>query len=222
MLSCRGLRKSYVTERGAVTAVAGIDLDVEAGRFAAIIGRSGSGKSSLMAMLGGLSRPSDGTVTVEGTDIWRLSENALAAFRNGRIGFVFQFASLLPTLRLIDNVALPALLGKRQGSGDLYAKASSLLARMGLRDYLDAYPSEVSAGEQRRAVIARALINEPALVLADEPTADLDEQTEIEIMDELLGVNRELGTTLILVTHNLSLAEQAQQIVHIANGAVVA
>jgi ABC-type lipoprotein export system ATPase subunit len=222
MLSCRGLRKTYVTERGAVTAVAGIDLDVEPGRFAAIIGRSGSGKSSLMAMLGGLSRPSDGTVTVDGTDIWRLSENALAAFRNGRIGFVFQFASLLPTLRLIDNVALPALLGKRRRSADLYARASSLLARMGLRDYLDAYPSEVSAGEQRRAVIARALINQPALVLADEPTADLDEQTEIEIMDELLGVNRELGTTLILVTHNLSLAEQAQQIVHIANGAVVA
>ena len=222
MLSCRRLRKTYATERGDVTAVAGIDLDVKAGRFAAIIGRSGSGKSSLMAMLGGLSRPSDGTVTVQGTDIWRLSENALAAFRNGRIGFVFQFASLLPTLRLIDNVALPALLGRRRDSADLYARASSLLARMGLRDYLDAYPSEVSAGEQRRAVIARALINDPALVLADEPTADLDEQTEIEIMDELLGVNRETGTTLILVTHNLSLAEQAQQIVHIANGAVVA
>ena len=221
MLSCRRLRKTYATERGDVTAVAGIDLDVEPGRFAAIIGRSGSGKSSLMAMLGGLSRPSDGTVTVQGTDIWRLSENALAAFRNGRIGFVFQFASLLPTLRLIDNVALPALLGRRRGSDDLYARASGLLARMGLRDYLDAYPSEVSAGEQRRAVIARALINDPALVLADEPTADLDEQTEIEIMDELLGLNRELGTTLILVTHNLSLAEQARQIVHIANGVVV-
>jgi ABC-type lipoprotein export system ATPase subunit len=222
MLSCRRLRKNYVTERGAVTAVAGIDLDVEPGRFAAIIGRSGSGKSSLMAMLGGLSRPSDGTVTVEGIDIWRLSENALAAFRNGKIGFVFQFASLLPTLRLIDNVALPAMLGKRPAAADIYARASNLLGRMGLRDYLDAYPSEVSAGEQRRAVIARALINQPALVLADEPTADLDEQTEIEIMDELLGVNRELGTTLILVTHNLSLAEQAQQIVHIANGVVVA
>jgi ABC-type lipoprotein export system ATPase subunit len=221
MLSCRQLRKNYLTERGAVTAVAGIDLDVEPGRFAAIIGRSGSGKSSLMAMIGGLSRPSDGTVTVDGTDIWGLSENALAAFRNGRIGFVFQFASLLPTLRLIDNVALPALLGKRQQAAEAYAKASGLLGRMGLRDYLDAYPSEVSAGEQRRAVIARALINDPALVLADEPTADLDEQTEIEIMDELLGLNRELGTTLILVTHNLSLAEQAQQIVHIANGVVV-
>jgi ABC-type lipoprotein export system ATPase subunit len=221
MLSCHQLRKNYVTERGDVMAVAGIDLDVEPGRFASIIGRSGSGKSSLMAMLGGLSRPSGGQVMVDGTDIWRLSDNALAAFRNGKIGFVFQFASLLPTLRLIDNVALPAMLGKRQQAADVYARASALLGRMGLRDYLDAYPSEVSAGEQRRAVIARALINDPAIVLADEPTADLDEQTEIEIMDELLGVNRETGTTLILVTHNLSLAEQAQQIVHIANGAVV-
>jgi len=221
MLSCCQLKKNYVTERGNVTAVAGIDLDVAPGRFAAIIGRSGSGKSSLMAMIGGLSRPSAGTVMVDGTDIWGLSENALAAFRNGKIGFVFQFASLLPTLRLIDNVALPAMLGKRQAAADVYAKASALLGRMGLRDYLDAYPSEVSAGEQRRTVIARALVNDPAIVLADEPTADLDEQTEIEIMDELLGMNRELGTTLILVTHNLSLAEQAEQIVHIANGSVV-
>ncbi len=221
MLSCCQLKKNYVTERGDVTAVAGIDLDVAPGRFAAIIGRSGSGKSSLMAMIGGLSRPSAGTVMVDGTDIWGLSENALAAFRNGKIGFVFQFASLLPTLRLIDNVALPAMLGKRQAAAGVYAKASALLGRMGLRDYLDAYPSEVSAGEQRRTVIARALVNDPAIVLADEPTADLDEQTEIEIMDELLGMNRELGTTLILVTHNLSLAEQAEQIVHIANGSVV-
>jgi len=113
------------------------------------------------------------------------------------------------------------MLGKRQAAAGVYAKASALLGRMGLRDYLDAYPSEVSAGEQRRTVIARALVNDPAIVLADEPTADLDEQTEIEIMDELLGMNRELGTTLILVTHNLSLAEQAEQIVHIANGSVV-
>src|SRR6266851_8120624 len=222
MLSCRGLRKDYLTERGGVVAVAGIDLEVAAGRFIAIIGRSGSGKSSLMAMVGGLSRPSKGQVMVDGVDIWSLSERDLAAFRNVRIGYVFQFASLLPTLRLIDNVALPAMLGRRQQAAEVYAKASTLLGRMGLRDYLDAYPSEVSAGEQRRAVIARALINQPALVLADEPTADLDEQTEIEIMDELLGVNRDLGTTLILVTHNLSLAEQAEQIVHIAHGAVVA
>ena len=222
MLSCLGLRKDYVTERGAVAAVAGIDLQVAAGRFAAIIGRSGSGKSSLMAMIGGLSRPSAGRVVVNGTDIWDLSENELAAFRNRRIGYVFQFASLLPTLRLIDNVALPAMLNRNGDAGDTYVRASALLAQMGLGDHLDAYPSEVSAGEQRRAVIARALINDPAMILADEPTSDLDEQTEIEIMDELLAVNRERGTTLILVTHNLALAEQAEQIVHSAGGEIVA
>jgi ABC-type lipoprotein export system ATPase subunit len=222
MLACRQVSKSYGTERGLVTAVAGIDLDVPAGRFAAIIGRSGSGKSTLMAMIGGLSRPSGGTVEVDGTDVWGLSDNALAAFRNEKVGYVFQFASLLPTLRLIDNVALPAMLGRRHGASRTYARAAALLDRMGLGSYLDAYPAEISAGEQRRAAIARALINDPALLLADEPTSDLDEQTEIEIMDVLRTVNREVGTTLILVTHNLALAEQAQQIVHIANGALVA
>jgi len=219
VLSCRALRKSYVTERGEVVAVDGIDLDVETGRYAAIIGRSGSGKSSLMAMVGGLSRPSEGTVTIDGTDIWRLTDDKLAAFRNRRIGFVFQFASLLPTLRLVDNVALPAMLAKRR-DGKVYDKAAMLLSRMGLGNHLDAYPSECSAGEQRRAAIARALINDPVLLLADEPTSDLDEQTEIEIMDELLAVNRELDTTLVLVTHNLALAEQAEQIVHIGNGTI--
>ena len=221
MLSCRDLRKDYLTERGGVAAVAGVDLEVAAGSFAAIIGGSGSGKSSLMAMMGGLSRPSKGRVTVDGVDIWGLSERELAAFRNVRIGYIFQFASLLPTLRLIDNVALPAMLGRDRAAADTYDRASALLAQMGLGDHLDAYPSEVSAGEQRRAVIARALINEPALILADEPTSALDEQTEIEIMDELMAVNRERGTTLILVTHNLALAEQAEQIIHIANGAIV-
>ena len=222
MLACRQVSKSYRTERGIVTAVAGIDLDVAAGRFAAIIGRSGSGKSTLMAMIGGLSRPSGGTVTIDGTDLWRLSDNALSEFRNGKIGYVFQFASLLPTLRLIDNVALPAMLGRRHGASGSYARAAGLLERMGLGGYLDAYPSEISAGEQRRVAIARALINDPALLLADEPTSDLDEQTESEIMDVLLTINREVGTTLILVTHNLALAGKAQQVVHIANGALVA
>src|SRR5690349_12921731 len=142
MLSCRGLRKDYLTERGGVAAVAGVDLEVAAGRFAAIIGRSGSGKSSLMAMMGGLSRPSKGQVMVEGIDIWGLSERELAAFRNVRIGYIFQFASLLPTLRLIDNVALPAMLGRGRAAAETYDRASALLAQMGLGDHLDAYPSE--------------------------------------------------------------------------------
>jgi len=221
VLSCRSVAKIYATERGDVVAVDAIDLDVAAGQFTAIIGRSGSGKSSLMAMIGGLSRPSGGKVMVDDTEIWGLSEKARARFRNLKIGYVFQFASLLPTLRLVDNVALPALLGRRQAAAEAHDKACHLLAQMGLGDYLDAYPSEISAGEQRRAVIARALINDPAILLADEPTADLDEHTEIEIMDELLAVNHERRTTLLLVTHNLALAEQAGQIVHIANGRIV-
>jgi len=221
MLSCRRVAKTYGTDRGDVIAVEGIDLDVESGQFTAIIGRSGSGKSSLLAMIGGLSRPSGGEVIVDDTEIWSLDEAGRASFRNLKIGYVFQFTSLLQTLRLVDNVALPALLARRQPAAQAYGKAAHLLEQMGLADYLDAYPSEVSAGEQRRAVIARALINDPAVLLADEPTADLDEQTEMEIMDELLAVNRERRTTLLLVTHNLALAEQAGRIVHVANGRIV-
>jgi len=221
MLSCRGVAKTYSTQRGDLAAVDGIDVDIEAGQFAAIIGRSGSGKSTLMAMIGALSRPSGGQVIVDGTEIWGLGESERAAFRNLKIGYVFQFASLLPTLRVIDNVALPALLARRPAASEAYGQAARLLEQMGLADHVDAYPSEISAGEQRRAVIARALINHPAIVLADEPTSDLDEHTEMEIMDELLALNRERKTTLLLVTHNLALAEQARQIVHIANGRIV-
>jgi len=221
MLSCRGVGKTYRAERGPVDAVRGIDLDVGAGRYAAMIGRSGSGKSSLMAMIGGLSRPSAGKVMIDGTDIWSLRDDAMALFRNRRIGYVFQFASLLPTLRAIDNVALPAMLARGGDRSRIHARAAELLGAVGLGEHHDAYPSEMSAGEQRRAVIARALINDPVLLLADEPTSDLDEQTEIEIMALLLAVNRERGTTLMLVTHNLALAGEVEQVIHIADGAIV-
>jgi ABC-type lipoprotein export system ATPase subunit len=221
VLACTDLAKAYATERGVVEAVRGIDLEIAPGEFAAIVGRSGSGKSSLMAMIGGLSRPSRGQVHIEGTDIWGLSDARLAAFRNHRIGFVFQFASLLGSLRVIDNVALPALLGRRMEAAAAYATAAELLDQLGLAGYLDAYPSEISAGEQRRAVIARALVNAPALLLADEPTSDLDEQTELELMDQLRALNRDRGMTLILVTHNLRMAELAGRILHIADGRLV-
>jgi ABC-type lipoprotein export system ATPase subunit len=145
----------------------------------------------------------------------------LAQFRNREIGFVFQFASLLPTLRIIDNVALPALLGRRRETKAAYQTAAELLGQLGLSEYIDAYPSEISSGEQRRAVIARALINAPSLLLADEPTSDLDEPTEIEIMDQLRDLNRDRGMTLIMVTHNLRLAEQSDRVLHIANGSLV-
>lgn len=220
MLSCHDLRKTYRTDNGTVAAVRGIDLRIPDGQFAAVIGRSGSGKSSLTAMIGGLSRPDSGRIMVDGTDIWTLGENALAGFRNRKVGYVFQFASLLPTLRVIDNVMLPAMLGRTAPRQQIEARALQLLANVGLTDHSQAYPSEISAGEQRRTAIARALINEPRLLLADEPTADLDEETEREVMAELLKVNRETGTTLMLVTHNLALAAQAQQVMHIANGVI--
>ena len=221
MLSCRALRKTYQTGRGPVDAVRGIDLDVSAGRYLAVIGRSGSGKSTLMAMIGGLSQPSAGSLLVDDTDIWSLDDNAMARFRNKRIGYIFQFASLLPTLRAIDNVVLPALLDRHGATADTYKRAAQLLTDLGLGSHFDAYPSEMSAGEQRRTVIARALINDPVLLLADEPTSDLDVETESDIMALLLNINRERGTTLILVTHNLALASEAEQVVHIADGAIV-
>jgi len=221
MLACANVAKTYATERGPVEAVKGIDLTVERGEFAAIIGRSGSGKSSLLAMVGGLSRPTRGTVSIDNTAIWGLSDDQLAQFRNRRMGFVFQFASLLPTLRIIDNVALPALLGRTRVAADAYEVAAELLNQFGIGRYADAFPAEVSAGEQRRAVIARALINNPAILLADEPTSDLDEETEREIMDHFRAANRAKAMTVVMVTHNLSLAEQADRVVHIAEGRLV-
>jgi ABC-type lipoprotein export system ATPase subunit len=220
MLSCVDLSKTYASMRGEIEAVKGIDLNVEAGEFASIVGRSGSGKSSFLAMIGGLSRPSRGAVRIEGTDIWSLSDDRLASFRNHRIGFVYQFASLLPTLRIVDNVALPALLDRSRETSSAYERAIKLLDRVGLSKYTDAYPAEISAGEQRRAVIARALINSPALLLADEPTSDLDEETERQIVDQFRELNRERGLTLIMVTHNLRLAEQTDRIIHISSGRV--
>ena len=169
-------------------------------------------------MIGGLSRPSRGVVRVEETDIWALSDDRLTEFRNRRIGFVYQFASLLPTLRIIDNVALPVLLGREAAAAEAHERAAEMLDQFGLYDYIDAYPAEMSAGEQRRAVIARALISAPALLLADEPTSDLDEETERQIMNAFRKLNRERSLTLIMVTHNLRLAEQADRIIHIADG----
>jgi ABC-type lipoprotein export system ATPase subunit len=220
MLSCVGLAKIYVTERGEIEAVKGIDVQVRSGEFASIIGRSGSGKSSFLAMIGGLSRPTRGTVRIEDTDIWGLSDDRLAEFRNRRIGFVYQFASLLPTLRIVDNVALPALLDTEPDAGDAYERAAATLDQFGLSDCMEAYPAELSAGEQRRAVIARALINKPALLLADEPTSDLDEETESQIMDAFRKLNRERALTLIMVTHSLRLAEQTDRAIHIFGGRI--
>lgn len=218
MLACRGLMKRYETDRGSVDAIRGIDLDVGSGRYAALVGRSGSGKSSLLAMIGGLSRPTAGQVLIDGTDIWTLSDSALAAFRSAHVGYVFQFASLLPSLNAIENVALPARLAGTRRQGDILDAAAGLLADVGLDNHFDALPSELSSGEQRRVAIARALMNAPKLLLADEPTSDLDERSEREIMALLLDLNRRRGTTLLLVTHSLALAAEAEPVFQMLDG----
>src|SRR6516162_8512742 len=221
MLEARHLRKSYAAESGRVDAVRDISLALEAGQFLAVVGRSGSGKSTLLAMLGGLCRPTSGTVLVNGVDLWTSSEAERAVFRNREVGLVFQFASLLPTLRVVDNVALPALIGGTGEDHAAYRRSTELLARVGLSDRADAYPSELSGGEQRRAALARAIVNTPPILLADEPTSDLDEDSEAEIFELLQETRRREGVALVIVTHDLEIARRADRIVEIRNGSIV-
>jgi putative ABC transport system ATP-binding protein/macrolide transport system ATP-binding/permease protein/lipoprotein-releasing system ATP-binding protein len=217
MLSVRGLSKKFTGERE-IEAVADVSLELASGRFLAIVGRSGSGKSTLLGMIGGISRPTAGAVEVNGIDQWALADDARAAFRNRHIGFVFQFASLLPALRAIDNVALPALVGGMLSYKEAYARARALLNRVGLSDRADFYPGQLSGGEQRRVAIARALINSPGLLLADEPTADLDEETEAEILSLLIDLHQALNFTLIVVTHNRAISDRADQVLEMRAG----
>ena len=219
MLAAVSLTKRYGGAPG-YEAVRGASLDVRAGEFVSIVGRSGSGKSTLMAMLGALTRPTEGQVLLDGTDIWTLPEAKLASVRCRQIGFVFQFPSLLSNLTAVDNVAVPVLLGRTMDARAAYARAYELLACVGLAERADAYPGSMSSGEQRRAVIARALINSPRLLLADEPTSDLDEETETAIIDLLGQLQEAQSFGLVLVTHNMELARRAQRIYEMRQGAL--
>ena len=189
MLKVENLGKRFSAERN-VDAVSNVSLELESGQFLAVIGRSGSGKSTLLGMLGGISKPTSGSVIVDSVNQWSLNDDAHSDFRNRTIGFVFQFASLLPTLRAIDNVALPALIGGGLDYNEAYARAHTLLNHVGLSERFDSFPGQLSGGEQRRVAIARALINSPSVILADEPTADLDQDTEEEILNLLVDIHR--------------------------------
>jgi putative ABC transport system ATP-binding protein/macrolide transport system ATP-binding/permease protein/lipoprotein-releasing system ATP-binding protein len=221
MLAARGLRKVYAAGPRAVEAVAGVSLDVGAGEFVAIRGRSGSGKSTLLALLAGLCRPTAGSVRLDGTDVWSLGPEELAALRGRRVGFLFQFAGLLPALRAIDNVALPALVAGTADPESAYRRAAELLGRVGLAGRQEAYPAELSGGEQRRVALARALIHDPPLLLADEPTSDLDEETEAEVLRLLVDVHRETGKALVVVTHDAEVARLADRVLHVSGGRVI-
>jgi ABC-type lipoprotein export system ATPase subunit len=220
-LSAQSLTKRYGGAPG-YEAVRGASLELRVGEFVSIVGRSGSGKSTLMAMLGALTRPTQGKLLLDGTDVWALSETELATFRSRRVGFVFQFPSLLSNLTAVDNVAVPALLGRTMDAPEAYARAYDLLARVGLADRADAYPGSMSGGEQRRVAIVRALINSPPLLLADEPTSDLDEDTETDIIDLLQQLQRTESFGFVLVTHNPELAKRAQRTYEMRQGALAA
>jgi len=217
ILAARGLAKRWGPPPG-FAAVEAADLAVGPGEFVSIIGRSGSGKSTLLAMLGTLTRPTAGIVALDGVDLWSLDERRLAAFRARQIGFVFQFPSLLPNLATLDNVALPALLAGTMPSEAAYDRARTLLADVGLADRAASFPSTLSGGEQRRVAIARALINSPRLLLADEPTSDLDEDSEAEITDLLDRLRHEQGFGLLVVSHNLDLARRADRSYEMSRG----
>jgi ABC-type lipoprotein export system ATPase subunit len=210
ILSARSLTKRYGPAPG-YEAVSDASLDMHAGEFVAIVGRSGSGKSTLMAMLGGLARPTQGQVLLDGMDMWSRTEAELATLRAQHIGFVFQVQSLLANLTAVDNVAVPALLGRTMDAGRAYARAYDLLTRVGLAERADAYPGGLSGGEQRRVVIARGLINSPRILLADEPTSDLDAETESDVIDLLLELQEADAFGFVLVTHDLALASRADR-----------
>lgn len=220
VVQAEALVKSYPTRRGTITAVAGIDLEIEAGEFVAICGRSGSGKSTLLGMLGGLCRPTSGEVRVDGVPLASLGAGGLATFRARRFGFMFQFAGLLPTLRALDNVALPALLGG-VNAAEANERARELLSQVGLGQRWDAYPWELSGGQQRRVAVARALVNEPGIVFADEPTNDLDELAEQEILALLIDLHKTRNRSLIIVTHDRELVRRADRTLTLRAGRVV-
>lgn len=219
LLQARDLTRVYNTLRGPILALDGLSLEVHAGEYLAVCGRSGSGKSTLLGLLGGLSRPTRGAVHVDGCDLWSMLPRELSLFRANRCGFLFQSAGLLPSLRAIDNIALPALLaGKTQKES--YDRARDLLDQVHLLDRFDAYPSTLSGGQQRRVALARALVNRPLLLLADEPTNNLDEASEREVLELLQELPAKMGTTLVVVTHQAQLARQASRVIYLREGKI--
>lgn len=222
MIQLKDVWRVYMVGDHAIEAVRGVSLAIASGEFVAIVGHSGSGKSSLLSLMGGLARPMRGAVLFDSVNLWALSDDERSEIRNKKIGFVFQFASLIPTLDALDNVVLPYMFSSwERRKTDIYEEARELLVMVGLEDKLHAYPNELSGGQQRRVAIARALINHPAVILADEPTGDLDEETEADVIKLLLEARRRYGSALVLVTHNRNLAHTADRLLHMKNGSLI-
>jgi putative ABC transport system ATP-binding protein len=221
MIELRQLSKVFPGPAGGTAAVAGVDLAFEPGQFVALVGKSGSGKSTLLNLVAGIDRPTSGEVLVAGTAVHRLDESALAAWRGRHVGVVFQFFQLLPTLTVLENVMLPMdLCGTRRGE-DARRHATALLDTMGIADQADKLPAELSGGQQQRAAIARALANDPPLLVADEPTGNLDSRTADTVIGLLADLARQ-GRTVLMVTHERDAGARADRMVTMADGHVVA
>jgi len=217
MISLHQVSKKYETPAGVFSALTNIDLEILGGEFVGVVGKSGSGKSTLLNMIAGIDRPSSGSVTVAGTSIHDFSENKLAAWRGRNVGFVFQFFQLLPTLTAAENVMLPMDFGKSFPLRERRKRAETLLDRVGVGAHADKLPATLSGGEQQRVAIARALANEPPLVLADEPTGNLDSATAAAILD-LFRDMAHRGTTVVIATHEADIARVIDRRIEISDG----
>ena len=216
------LTKSYHMGDVEVRALRGVDLSIEAGEFVSVIGSSGSGKSTFMHILGCLDRPTAGSYLLDGDDVSRLSRDKLATVRNSKIGFVFQGFNLLTRTSALDNVELPLLYRGGLRASERHQRAKAMLTEVGLSDRMHHHPNQLSGGQQQRVAIARSLVNHPSIVLADEPTGNLDTRTSIEIIEIFQRLNQESGITVVLITHEHDLAEYGSRIIRFRDGRVVA
>ena len=218
LIQCKGLGKTYGSGNTAVHALRSVDLAVQSGAFVAVVGASGSGKSTLLHLLASVDSPTAGSVQVDGVDVGTLTPTQAALFRRRKVGLIYQFFNLIPTLSVEKNIAMPLLLDKRKPDPALF---QSLVQTLGLQDKLHALPGQLSGGQQQRVAIARALCYRPSLLLADEPTGNLDRRNSTEILDLLRLFHRKLNQTILLVTHDEQLAAQADRVITLSDGQIV-
>lgn len=218
ILETKDLRKIYGSGNTEVRALDGVNLSVENGEFVAIVGTSGSGKSTLLHMLGGLDRPTSGSVTVDGKDIFQLKDEALTIFRRRKIGFVFQSYNLVPVLNVYENIVLPIQLDGQKVDEEFVGR---IVKTLGLDGRLDALPGQLSGGQQQRVAIARALAAAPAIILADEPTGNLDSRTSMDVLGLLKVTSQKFSQTIVMITHNEEIAQMADRIIRIEDGRIV-